>query len=68
MADAGVTTLAISSGDGTIQAIQTMLAEERIFPVLQRHLGEIRPAITMWEAKLSDPRMKIEIEVTARKG
>ena len=27
--------------------------------------GEIRPAATMFEAKLADPRMKIEIEVEA---
>jgi enamine deaminase RidA (YjgF/YER057c/UK114 family) len=40
---------------------------ERIWPVLQKHLGQIKPAITMWEAKLSDPRMKIEIEVTGKK-
>jgi enamine deaminase RidA (YjgF/YER057c/UK114 family) len=40
---------------------------ERFWPVLQNHLGQIRPAITMWEAKLSDPRMNIEIEITARK-
>jgi enamine deaminase RidA (YjgF/YER057c/UK114 family) len=35
------------------------------WPVLRRHLGEIRPAATMIEAGLADPRMKIEIEVTA---
>jgi enamine deaminase RidA (YjgF/YER057c/UK114 family) len=29
--------------------------------------GEVRPAATMIEAGLSDPRMKIEIEVTAIK-
>ena len=40
---------------------------ERIWPVLQKHLSQVRPAITMWEAKLSDPRMKIEIEVTAKR-
>lgn len=34
MAAQGVDMLAISSGDGTIQAIQTMLAESRIFPKL----------------------------------
>lgn len=39
----------------------------RIFPVLQRYLGDIRPAATMIEAGLLDPRMKIEIEVTARR-
>lgn len=37
------------------------------WPVLRRHFGEIRPAATMFAAGLSDPRMRIEIEVTARK-
>jgi enamine deaminase RidA (YjgF/YER057c/UK114 family) len=35
--------------------------------VLREWFGEIRPAATMIAAGLSDPRMKIEIEVTARK-
>lgn len=38
------------------------------WPVLLKYLGEVRPAATMIEAGLSDPRMKIEVEVTARKG
>ena len=37
------------------------------WPVLRTVFGEIRPAATMIEAGLSDPRMKIEIEVTAVK-
>jgi enamine deaminase RidA (YjgF/YER057c/UK114 family) len=37
----------------------------RCWPALRRAFGEIRPAATMIEAGLSDPRMKIEIEVTA---
>jgi len=37
------------------------------WPVLKEYLGEVRPAATMIEAGLSDPRMKIEIEVTARR-
>jgi enamine deaminase RidA (YjgF/YER057c/UK114 family) len=37
------------------------------WPVLQRVFGEIRPAATMIQAGLADPRMKIEIEVTARR-
>jgi enamine deaminase RidA (YjgF/YER057c/UK114 family) len=37
------------------------------WPVLRRHLGEIRPAAMMISAGLADPRMKIEIEVTARR-
>ncbi len=41
---------------------------ERCWPVLRTVLGEIRPAATMFSAGLADPRMKIEIEVTARKA
>ena len=37
------------------------------WPVLREHLGDIRPASTMLAAGLSDPRMRIEIEVTARR-
>jgi len=35
------------------------------WPVLRGAFGEIRPAATMFEAKLADPRMKIEIEIEA---
>ena len=35
------------------------------WPVLRAAFGEIRPAATRFEAKLADPRMKIEIEVDA---
>jgi enamine deaminase RidA (YjgF/YER057c/UK114 family) len=38
------------------------------WPVLRRHFGSIRPAATMIQVGLADPRMKIEIEVTARIG
>ena len=37
------------------------------FPVLKKYFGEVRPAVMMIAAGLSDARMKIEIEVTARK-
>ena len=37
------------------------------WPVLRKYFGEIRPAATMISAGLADPRMRIEIEVTARK-
>jgi enamine deaminase RidA (YjgF/YER057c/UK114 family) len=37
------------------------------WPVLRKYLGEVRPAATMISAKLLDPRILIEIEVTARK-
>jgi len=40
---------------------------EPCWPVLKEHLGDVRPASTMIQAGLSDPRMKIEIEVTARR-
>ena len=37
------------------------------WPVLRKYFGTIRPASTMFEAGLADPRMKIEIEVTGKK-
>jgi enamine deaminase RidA (YjgF/YER057c/UK114 family) len=41
----------------------------RCWPVLRRYFGDVRPAATMICAKLLDPRMLIEIEVTAlRRG
>lgn len=38
------------------------------WPVMRQVLGDIRPAATMIAAGLADPRMKIEIEVTAKKS
>ncbi len=38
------------------------------WPVLRKYFGDIRPAAMMISAGLADPRMRIEIEVTARKG
>ena len=38
------------------------------WPVLRQYFGEVRPAATMISAGLSDARMRIEIEVTARKA
>jgi enamine deaminase RidA (YjgF/YER057c/UK114 family) len=65
LADAG-------SGFADIVRVRYILPRREDFepcwPVLRKHLGEVRPAATMIEAGLSDPRMKIEIEVTARKG
>ncbi|MBJ6641610.1 MULTISPECIES: RidA family protein [unclassified Streptomyces] len=40
---------------------------EPCWPVLRRRFGEIRPAATMLVCGLADPRMKIEIEVYARR-
>lgn len=38
------------------------------WPSLRCAFGEVRPAATMIAAGLADPRMKIEIEVTARRA
>jgi enamine deaminase RidA (YjgF/YER057c/UK114 family) len=40
---------------------------EPCWPVLKEYLGNVRPAATMIQAGLYDPRMRIEIEVTARR-
>lgn len=37
------------------------------WPVLRKYFGSVRPAAMMISAGLADPRMKIEIEVTALK-
>ena len=37
------------------------------WPVLRKHFGDVRPAATMLSAGLADPRIRIEIEVTARR-
>jgi enamine deaminase RidA (YjgF/YER057c/UK114 family) len=41
---------------------------EPCWPVLRRTFGEVPPAATMMVCGLSDPRMRIEIEVEARRG
>jgi len=40
---------------------------EKCWPITRKYFGDIRPAATMFEARLADARMKIEIEVTAKK-
>lgn len=40
---------------------------EACWPVLRKYFGTVRPAAMMISAGLADPRMKIEIEVTALK-
>ncbi len=40
---------------------------EPCWPVMRKYLGEARPAAMMISAGLVDPRMRIEIQVTARK-
>ncbi len=39
---------------------------EQCWPVLRHYFGEVRPAAMMISAGLADPRMKIEIQVTAK--
>lgn len=40
----------------------------KCWPVFRKYLGEVRPAAMMLSAGLSDPRMRIEIQVTAHRG
>jgi enamine deaminase RidA (YjgF/YER057c/UK114 family) len=59
------------SGRGDIVRVRYILPNADDFkpcwPILREYFAEVRPAATMISAGLSDPRMKIEIEVTARK-
>jgi len=64
--------LALKQADSTLSDVVRVLyilpkSEdfEQCWPVLRKYFGEIRPAATMICAGLSDPRMKIEIQVTA---
>ena len=40
---------------------------KKCWPILREYFGAIRPAATMFSAGLADPKMKIEIQVTALK-
>jgi enamine deaminase RidA (YjgF/YER057c/UK114 family) len=56
---------------GDVVRVRYLLPErddfEPCWPVLRRYFGDVRPAATMMVCGLSDPRMKIEIEVDARR-
>ncbi len=41
---------------------------EQCWPILRKYFGDVRPTAMMISAGLADPRMKIEIEVTALRG
>ena len=41
---------------------------QRCWPTFRKYFGEIQPAAMMISAGLSDPRMRIEIQVTAKRG
>ena len=62
---------AAGSGLAEVVRVRYILADAADFkpcwPVLRRHFGEARPAATMIAAGLADPRIKIEIEVTAHR-
>lgn len=59
------------SGLGDVVRVTYVLPDgsefEQCWPVLRKYFGEVRPAAMMISAGLADPRMKIEIEVTALK-
>jgi enamine deaminase RidA (YjgF/YER057c/UK114 family) len=59
------------AGFADVVRVRYILPDVRDFPacwpVLRRYFGDVRPAATMIAAGLADPRMKIEIEVTARR-
>jgi enamine deaminase RidA (YjgF/YER057c/UK114 family) len=63
----------IRAGSGPADAVRVryLLASgddfEACWPSLRRYFGDARPAATMMVVGLQDPRMKIEIEVTALK-
>ena len=38
---------------------------QQCWPILRKYFGDVRPAAMMISAGLADPRMRIEIEVTA---
>ena len=40
---------------------------QQCWPTLRRHFGDVRPAATMIAAGLANERLRIEIEVTARR-
>jgi enamine deaminase RidA (YjgF/YER057c/UK114 family) len=67
-------TAALKQAGGSVEdvvRVRYILPRARDFqdcwPTLRRYFGETRPAATMIAAGLVDPRVKIEIEVTARK-
>ena len=60
------------AGFADVVRVVYMLPDAKDFPecwpVLRKYFGSVRPAATMISAGLADPRMKIEIQVTARKS
>ncbi len=67
----GVALAEAGSGFADVVRVRYILPDasdfEPCWPVLRRYFGQSRPAATMIVAGLADPRMRIEIEVTARR-
>ncbi|GAA2058805.1 hypothetical protein GCM10009839_81020 [Catenulispora yoronensis] len=59
------------SGFADVVRVRYLLPDREDFepcwPALRRRFGDVRPAATMMVCGLADPRMKIEIEVDARR-
>lgn len=68
--DAALTAAGYTFGD--IVRVRYLLPDradfEPCWPTLRRWFGQCRPAATMQMCGLSDPRMRIEIEVTAHRS
>lgn len=71
LANIGAALAEAGCGFGDVVRVHYILPDARDFPscwpALRRRFGEAPPAATMIAAGLADPRMKIEIEVTARR-
>lgn len=49
-------------------AVSDRKYEQELIPVIGQYLRPVRPALTIYVAELLDPRLKIEIDVTALRG
>ncbi|TQM83752.1 enamine deaminase RidA (YjgF/YER057c/UK114 family) [Saccharothrix saharensis] len=71
LANIGAALAEAGSGFADVVRVRYYLPDRKDFepcwPVLRAAFGEVRPAATMLECGLSDPRMRIEIEVTAHR-
>ena len=72
LANIGAALAEAGSGFADVVRVRYILPDAADFapcwPVLRRYFGQARPAATMIAAGLADPRMRIEIEVTAHRG
>ena len=63
---------AASSSMDDVVRVRYILADRNdfpsVWPVLQKWLGDVRPAATMIQAGLMEEEMLIEVEVTAVRG